>query len=116
MGSDERLVNLLPKVLVEKILSVKIFESYLTSYLSKLLVYSGIVGLLMYIIMITKMIVLVRQAELKNVLPRYYAALFVLTLFFISTYTLGPLNSISLWFIPAFLDASYIKIAKRDNL
>jgi hypothetical protein len=109
LGSDTSLGVILPIEIFEQIKEVKAFESYLTSFLSKVVVYSGIAGTLWYLLYLLTLFKISKKLVNKKLLPNYYAQAMIFTLAFLSCYTLGPFTSIGLWFIPAFIDAKYIK-------
>jgi len=115
LGSDTRIGVYLPVEIFEQIKEVKAFESYLTSFLSKVIVYTGIVGTLWYLLYLLTLFKISKKLVNKNLLPNYYAQAMILTLAFLSCYTLGPFTSIGLWFIPAFIDAKYIKLKLYEN-
>jgi len=109
LGSDIRLKILLPPIIFEQIRAVKMFESYLTSFFSKIVIYSGIFGMLWFALYIFVLFKTSKKLINEDLLPKYYTQSLIFTLAFVALYTLGPFSSIGLWFIPAFIDAKYIK-------
>ena len=110
LGSDIRIASVLPMEIYDQIISVKSYESFLTSFLSKLFIYSGIVGFLWFIMYIYLLMYIAKNVFICSKLKTNYLISFVLTLAFTSMYTLGTFSFVSLWFVPSFLDAEYIRL------
>jgi hypothetical protein len=108
LGEELLYLEFLPTNIVDKILSVKAFTSYITSFLGRIFSYGGIIGIILYF---TFLFFVRRNIKRISSTPKEKAIFnaWLITLLFSSTFDLAPFQTVSLWFLPAYIDGLSLK-------
>jgi hypothetical protein len=108
LGEELLFLIFLPTDVVDKIISVKAFGSYITSFLGRIFSYGGIIGLILYFAFLFFV-----HKNIKRISPTpKEKAIFnawLITLLFSSTFDLAPFQTVALWFLPAYIDGLSLK-------
>jgi hypothetical protein len=108
LGEELLYLKFLPINVVDQILSVKTFTSYITSFLGRIFSYGGIIGLILYF---TFMFFVRKNIKRISSAPKEKAILNarLITLLFSSTFDLAPFQTVASWFLPAYIDGLSLK-------
>jgi len=113
LGNDSVFVKFLPHVVGEKIISIKGFGSYITSFLGRIFSYGGIVGLILYIEFILSVLRKIKYISFEHRERGIYTS-WLIVLFLSTSFGLGPFQSIALWFLPAYVDGLSLKLKQQS--
>ena len=114
LGNDSTFVKFLPHVVEEKIISVKGFSSYITSFLGRIFSYGGIVGLILYLEFILSVLRKIKYISFDHRERGIYTS-WLIALFLSTSFGLGPFQSIALWFLPAYVDGLSLKLKQQPT-
>jgi hypothetical protein len=114
LGNDSTFVKFLPHVVEEKIISVKGFSSYITSFLGRIFSYGGIVGLILYLEFILSVLRKIKYISFDHRERGIYTS-WLIVLFLSTSFGLGPFQSIALWFLPAYVDGLSLKLKQQPT-
>jgi len=103
--------NLYPENVLNVILSVKQSESYLSSFWGKILVYTGISSLLIFLYILVKAIKVSKILKEK----RFIMQATIFSIYIYALVGIAPFQSIELWFWLAFLDGLYLNKKVLSN-
>ncbi|SHH26943.1 hypothetical protein [Thermosipho atlanticus] len=107
--------KILPQESLSKIIQVKLFKNFLTSFWSKIIIYDGLIGIGMIFFLIKKLLINLKRSEnimtLKNKKIIKSVILGIFTYAFIS---LGPFQTTAIWFWIAYIDANLIASKLRN--
>jgi hypothetical protein len=108
LGEELLYLEFLPINIVDEILSVKAFTSYITSFLGRIFSYGGIIGIILYF---TFLFFVRKNIKRISSTPKEKAIFnaWLITLLFSSTFDLAPFQTVSLWFLPAYIDGLSLK-------
>ena len=108
LGEELLYLQFLPINIVDQILSVKAFTSYITSFLGRIFSYGGIIGIILYF---TFLFFVRKHIKRISSTPKEKAIFnaWLITLLFSSTFDLAPFQTVSLWFLPAYIDGLSLK-------
>ncbi len=94
--------------MAEQILTVKAFESYITSFCGRIFTYGGVIGIILFLIFFFSVVKTINKLNLnKNSKAILYSSLF--TLLLSCSFDLAPFQNISLWFLTAYIDGLFLK-------
>jgi hypothetical protein len=108
LGEELLYLEFLPINIVDRILSVKAFTSYITSFLGRIFSYGGIIGIILYF---TFLFFVCKNIKRISSTPKEKAIFnaWLITILFSSTFDLAPFQTVSLWFLPAYIDGLSLK-------
>lgn len=111
-GFEQYYLQLLyPPEILNTILSVKQVPSYINSFWGKVLIYYGIIGSIMLVLILIKTLKI--SAKILNYREKKILQAALLSIYTYAFFGLAPLQSIELWFWIAFIDGYYLYIYKR---
>ncbi|MFZ8831704.1 MAG: O-antigen polymerase [Thermodesulfobacteriaceae bacterium] len=112
LGEELLYLEFLPINIVDQILSVKAFTSYITSFSGRIFSYGGIIGIILYF---TFLFFVHKNIKRISSTPKEKAIFnaWLITLLFSSTFDLAPFQTVSLWFLPAYIDGLSLKYKKH---
>jgi len=108
LGNDLLPFNYLPEPVIEQIISVKAFGSYITSFIGRVFFYGGFIGFMLYftfLYFVYKNIKLISSTTKEKTVFNAW----LITLFFSTTFDLAPFQTVALWFLPAYVDGLSLK-------
>ena len=116
LGFEKLYLNILyPEEILNSILSVKHFNSYLNSFWGKVVLYTGIIGFCLFLYFLIMAFKAIKSFTNLREEERTIVQATLFSIYSYALFGLAPFQTIELWFWLAFIDSFYLSETWRRN-